>query len=191
MTRLRVAAAVAALLTALLLQASVVGPLVLSVPVSLPALLVAAVALVDGAGVGLAFGFAAGLVADLGAEHPAGLLGLCWLVVGTVCGLCASDHASVRRDAALAGLVCGLAGAAALLVLAVVPAAGGRGAVRSGVLGSGVLGSGVLASTARDVVLAVLGNALLALGVVPLVRFFLHSAALRLPRPVLVLGADR
>ena len=114
------------------------------------------------------------------------MLALCWLVVGTVCGLCASDHASVRRDAALAGLVCGLAGAAALLVLAVVPAAGRRGAV-----GSGVPGSGVLASTARDVVLAVLGNALLALGVVPLVRFFLHSAALRLPRPVLVLGADR
>jgi hypothetical protein len=80
MNRARVAAALAALLTALLLQATLIGPVTMPLPVSLPALLVAAIALVDGPGAGLAFGFAIGLIADLGSEHPAGVLALCWLL---------------------------------------------------------------------------------------------------------------
>lgn len=173
MTRVRAAAALAALLTALLLQATLVGPLTLPVPASLPALLVAAIALVDGPGAGLAFGFAAGLIADLGSEHPAGVLALCWLGIGLACGRCASSHASVRRDAALAAVVCGLGSIAATLLLALVSADGASAGL-----------------AVRDAVPATLLDALLALAVVPLVRVFLRSETLRAPRPVLVLGEN-
>lgn len=172
MTRVRVAAALAALLTALLLQATVVGPLTSPVPASLPALLVAAIALVDGPGSGLAFGFAAGLIADLGSEHPAGVLALCWLGVGLVCGRSATPQASVRRDVCVAAVVCGLASVVATLLLSVVSADGASAAL-----------------AVRDGIPATLLDTLLALIVVPSVRSFLHSGALRAPRPVLVLGA--
>jgi cell shape-determining protein MreD len=162
-TRARAAAALAAILTALLLQGSVVGPWAGPVPVSVPAVLVAAVALVDGPGSGMAFGFVAGLLADLGSTHPAGVLALCWLGTGLVCGLLA-DRRGVRRDAATAAIVCALAGLAGSVLLAVLHA---DGATVSGGL--------------MHVVPAGLGDALLALVLVPLTRRFLRADHLRAP----------
>lgn len=171
MTRARVAAAVAALLTALVLQAVLVGPLAGAVPASVPALLVAAVALVEGPGTGVAFGFAAGLITDLGSQHPAGVLALCWLGIGLVCGRLRARNARVRHDVAIAALVCGLATVASTLFLALVGADGAT-----------------LADAFRYALPAVLLDGLLALFVVPLVRLFLRTDRLRAPRPVLVLG---
>jgi cell shape-determining protein MreD len=172
-TRARVAAAVAALLTALLLQATLVGPLTLPVPASLPALLVAAIALVDGPGAGLAFGFAAGLVADLGSDHPAGILALCWMGIGLLCGCLAAPHTPTRRDAAIAAGTCGLAGVVATVLLAATNSDGAS-----------------WADALRYAVPATLLDALLALAVVPVVRRFLSTDRLRAPRPVLVLGGE-
>ncbi len=174
MTRARLAAAVAALLTTLLLQASIVGPLTVPVPVSLPALVVAAIALVDGPGTGVPFGFATGLVADLGSNHPAGVLAGCWLAVGLVCGLCRSPGATVRRDAALAAVVSTGSGVVVTVLLTVLHADGAR-----------------LDMALRYVVPALVVQALLALAVVPIVRYFLHTPTLRAPQPVLLLGRDR
>jgi cell shape-determining protein MreD len=171
LTRARVAAAIAALLTALVLQASLVGPLAGSVPVSLPALLVAAIALVDGPGAGIAFGFAAGMITDLASEHPAGLLALCWLGVGVLCGRLCAPAARIRHDVVIAALVCGLSSVVSTGLLAFVDADGATGA-----------------DAVRFALPAVLLDGALALAVVPLVRLFLHSDRLRAPRPVLVLG---
>lgn len=186
MTRLRIAAAVAALLTALLLQAAIVAPIFSPVPVSLVAVLVAAVALVDGPGAGMALGFSGGLVADLGSRHPAGVLALAWLTVGLLCGACAAPRLNtglgalagppprhtLRRDVLIAAVVCALAstGASLLLVL-----------TRS----DGV----VLDAAIRNAPAALLGDALLALAVVPLTRAALHSSVLRAPRPLTELAA--
>jgi cell shape-determining protein MreD len=169
-TPARIAAAVAVLMTALLLQATVIGPVLQPAPASLPALLVAAVALVDGPGTGLTFGFVAGLVADLGSEHPAGVLALCWLGVGVACGALSSSLASIRRDAAIAALACG---SAALVSQALIAAFAGN--------------TDGIVEAIRLVVPATLLDALLALAVVPMVRVFLHSESLRAPRPVLLL----
>jgi cell shape-determining protein MreD len=175
-TRARVAAALAALITALLLQGTLVAPLTMSVPVSLPAVLVAAVALVNGPASGMSFGFTVGLIADLGSGHPAGVLALSWLGLGVVCGL-AADRRTVRGDAALAAGCCAVAAMFATLLLTVVHAGGAtawlavRGAVPAG-----------------------LGDALLALAVVPLVRSFLGTDRLRAPRVLaseLGLGSPR
>ena len=167
MTRARVVAAIATILTALLLQATVIGPWAAPVPVSLPAVLVAAVALVDGPGAGMAFGFAAGLVADLGSSHPAGVLALCWMGIGLLCGQ-AADRNSVRRDAATAAVICTLGTLAAGLLLTAVHADGAS------------LGGSFL-----HAVPAGLGDALLALAVVPAARAFLRSETLRAPHPML------
>jgi cell shape-determining protein MreD len=162
----RIAAAIAALLTALLLQGTLVAPLTMWVPVSLPAVLVAAVALVDGPTTGMSFGFAVGLVADLGSNHPAGVLALSWLGLGIACGL-ATDRRTVRADALVTATLCTLAAAFATLLLA---------AVHSG---------GVTAWLAfREAVPVGLGDGLLALGVVPVVRAFLHTDRLRALRPL-------
>ena len=174
MNRARIVAALAALLTALLLQGALVGPLTLPLPVSLPALLVAAVALVDGPGAGLALGFATGLIADLSSDHPAGIFALCWLAVGLACGAARSPGVSVRRDAAVAAAACACAGVLATTVLAVL----------------GDEGASVLQAL-RDGVPVLLVDALLALVIVPVVRFFLRSRALRAPEPVLLLGGRR
>jgi rod shape-determining protein MreD len=174
MTRARVAAAIAALLTALVLQATLVGPLADTVPASLPALLVAAIAVVDGPGSGLAFGFAAGLITDLGSEHPAGVLALCWLAVGLACGRLNAPNARIRHDVLVATLVCGVASVASTLLLAAI---GADGAVAT--------------DAVRYAIPATVIDGLLALVVVPLVRLFLHSDRLRAPRPVLVLGDAR
>jgi rod shape-determining protein MreD len=165
--RARLAAALAALLTALLLQAALVGPLTLPVPVSLPAVLVAAVALRDGPATGMSFGFAAGLVADLGSNHPAGVLALAWLGLGIVAGMAAARR-SVRGDAIVAAVLCSGASVVAALLLAVVHTD---------------VATAWLA--VRDAIPAGLGDALLALAVVPATRAFLRSDRLRAPHPVL------
>ncbi|MGH8963649.1 MAG: rod shape-determining protein MreD [Jatrophihabitantaceae bacterium] len=167
MTRGRVVAALAAILTAMLLQATLIAPWTLPVPVSLPAVVVAAVALVDGPGSGLAFGFATGLLADLGSTHPAGVLALSWLLVGLACGL-AADRRTVRADAATAATVCALATVVTGLLLAVLHS-----------------GGATAANAFAHAVPAGLGDALLALAVVPLTRAFLHADSLRAPHPVL------
>ena len=175
MTRARIVAAAAGSITALLVQATLVGPVTAPLAVSLPALVVAAVALVDGPATGMSFGFAVGLAADLGSRHPAGVLALCWLGVGLVCGLVA-DRRSLRRDALTVGVVCGPAGSVATLFLAVT----GRG------------------GTAHDAVYQLLPTtlvaAVIALAVVPLVGRMLRSEQLRAPHPVyteLALGGRR
>jgi rod shape-determining protein MreD len=165
MTRARLAAAVAGLITALLLQATLVAPVAEPFPVSLPAALVAVIALADGPATGMAFGFATGLTADLGSQHPAGVLALCWLGVGVLCGLLA-DRRSVRRDALTAGAVCGLASAVATVLLVVVRT---PGSVQDAI---------------TYAVPAALGDALLALLLIPLVRRMLRSDSLRAPHPV-------
>lgn len=166
MKRQRVLAALVAILSALLLQATLIGPLSMPVAVSLPAVLVAAVALVDGPGTGLSFGFAAGLLADLGSDHPAGILALVWLGLGVIAGRAGTGR-SVRVDAATAAVLCALAAGVATLLLAVVH-----------------IGGASVWIAVRDLVPAAFGDALLALGVVPLVRAFLHTERMRAPEPV-------
>ena len=165
MTRARLVAAITAIITALLVQATLVAPVFAPFPVSLPAVLVAAVALVDGPATGMSFGFAAGLVADLGSRHPAGVLALCWLGVGLVCGAVA-DRRSVGRDAVTAGTVCGLATIAATLLLALVHS------------------SATVWDAVRYALPAGLGDIVLALGLVALVRRMLRNDSLRAPHPV-------
>lgn len=175
MTRARVAAAVATTITALLLQATLVGPAFSPWAVSLPAVLVAAVALVDGPATGMSFGFAAGLAADLGSRHPAGVLALCWLGVGLICGSIA-DRRSLRRDALTVGLVCGAAAGAATLLLAILEYGGSP------------------LDAITDFVPVVVVSSVLAFGVVALVRAMLHTDNLRAPHPVyteLLIGSSR
>lgn len=174
MTRVRIAAAIAALLTCLALQAGVIAPLVLSVPISLPALLVAAVALSDGPGAGIAFGFAAGLVADLGSDHPAGVFALTWMGIGMVCGL-AADKTSVRVDALIASGVAAVGAMVATGLLALVHSSGAS-----------------IGLAVRDLVPTALGDLVIAIVLVPLVRRALRADALRAPREtVVLLGVDR
>lgn len=165
MTRARIIAAITAIVTALLLQASVLAPATAPVPVSLPAVLVAAIALVDGPATGMSFGFAAGLMADLGSAHPAGVLALCWLGIGLVAGV-ARRPRHLRGAALTAGVVCGVASAAATLLLTLLNSAG----------------------SVHDAVVyalpAGLGDTLLAVGVIALVRRMLHTDSLRAPHPV-------
>jgi rod shape-determining protein MreD len=165
MTRTRLFGAVAGILTALLLQATLVAPVSVPFPVSLPAVLVAAVALVDGPAAGMSFGFALGFVADLGSHHPAGVLALCWLGVGLLCGVL-GERRSIWRDALVIGPVCGLASSVTAVLLAVV---------HSG--GSGVDAAHYLAP-------AVLGDTLLSLAVIAVVRAMLHTNSLRSAAPV-------
>jgi rod shape-determining protein MreD len=175
MTRARVLAAITVMLTALLLQATVIAPLTLPVPISLPAVLIAATALVDGPGSGIAFGFSAGLLADLASRHPAGVFALCWMTIGLLCGL-AADRATPRRDAAIAALVCALVAAAGTLLLVTLHADGATAA-----------------GAVRRVIPTALGDALLALAVVPVVRRVLRTDSLRAAQPVLVdlIGSTR
>ncbi len=173
MTRVRIAAAAAALLSALAIQASVVSAVTLAVPVSLPAVLVAAVALSDGAGAGISYGFAAGLIADLGSTHPAGVLALCWMGIGMLCGL-AADRTSVRRDVLIATGVCT---AGAVLATALLALLGSDGAS--------------LGAALRYAAPTFLGDGALALVLVPLVRVVLRSDALHAPRDQpLLLGVN-
>ncbi|WP_375490794.1 hypothetical protein [uncultured Jatrophihabitans sp.] len=165
MRRARVALAAAAVLTAALLQATVVGPATVSWSVNLSVVLVAAVALVDGPATGMSFGFTAGLFADLGSHHPAGVLALCWLGVGLLCGRI-SDRRTVRRDACVIGVVGALAAAATTVLLALLHDGGSVTAAITGLLP------------------AAIGDAALALLVVPLVRRALRAESLRAAHPV-------
>lgn len=165
MNRARLVAALAAMLTALLLQAVLVAPVSSPWPVSLPAVLVAAVALVDGPAAGMSFGFAAGLLADLGSNHPAGVLALCWLGIGLACGMVA-DRRSLRRDAVVAGLLCAAGTSVATIALAVTHS------------GADALDSAV------NFVPAAVGDALLAVAVLALVRRMLRTESLRAPHPI-------
>ena len=161
----RTVAALAAMLTAMLLQATVIAPLALPALISLPAVLVAAVALVDGPAVGMAFGFVAGLLADLGSSHPAGVLALAWTGLGVLCGRAAIGR-SVRNDAVTTALCCTALSAAATILLA---------ALHSG---------GTTVSLAvRELAPTFVGDVLIALVVVPVVRAFLRTETLRAPRP--------
>ena len=167
MNRLRVLLAATSALTALLLQATLVAPLSEPYAISLPAVLVACVALCDGAGTGLAYGFVVGLLSDLGSAHPAGVLALAWMCVGLMCGTVGA-HQSRWRAAAVAGLACAITTLAATLLL-VVLGSGGATALAAAV------GFGPV----------VLGDAALAIVLVPLTRAFLRSERLRAPHPVL------
>jgi cell shape-determining protein MreD len=160
----RFVAALAAMITALLLQGSLVAPLAMFIPLSLPAVLVAAAALVEGPSTGIAFGFSLGLVADLGSSHPAGVLALSWLALGLVCGL-AGGRRPVLADAVIVAACCALATLFAGVLLAVVHA-----------------GGATVWLAARDALPAGLGDAVLALAVIPLVRAFLRTETLRARR---------
>lgn len=175
MRRARLVAATAAMLTALLLQATVIGPATDPWPVSLPAVLVAAVGLVEGPATGMSLGFATGLLADLGSQHPAGVLALCWLGVGLACGLLADRH-RLRRDALTVGVVCGLAAVAAAALLALV---------RTATSVSGAL---------LYLIPTVAVDAVLAAAVLAVARRMLRTEWLRAPRPVyreLTVGGSR
>jgi cell shape-determining protein MreD len=172
----RFIAPLAALLSALLLQATLVGPLSMPWPVSLPAVLVAAVALVEGPATGISFGFTVGLVADLGSSHPAGVLALTWLGLGLGCGVVA-DRRTVLGDAAAVAVGGAVATGFAMLALTLVHAGGAS--------------AGLAMRTAGP---AGLGDALLALAVVPLVRAALRTHPLRnrrAPMTEFSLGAAR
>jgi cell shape-determining protein MreD len=163
--RTRLVAAAATILTMLLLQATLIGPVVGSWPVSLPAVVVAAVAFVDGPATGMSLGFVAGLVADLGSGHPAGVLALCWLGIGLVCGRVVDRH-TVRHDAVSAGVICGVLSTAAALLLLVLHTSGSVTAVLAGF------------------VPAIIGDTVLGVVVVALVRRMLDSDRLRHPAAV-------
>lgn len=169
MTRARIAAAAAGILTLLLLQAALVGPVVtgltLTATVSLPAVAVAAVAFVDGPATGMSFGFVAGLLADLGSAHPAGVLALCWLGVGLLCGRVADQH-SLRHDAISAGVICALAGSASVVMLAALHRGGSLTAALTGFLPT------------------VIGDSVLAFAVLALIRTMLGTDTLRRPHAV-------
>lgn len=165
MTRARVAAAVAGVATVLLLQATLVGPAFGSWAVSLPAVLVAVVAFTDGPAAGMSFGFAAGLAADLASRHPAGVLALCWLGLGLVCGL-ADGHGRRLREAVVAGLGCAAAAGAATLLLVITNQ-----------------GATALDAVTGFVPVAVVST-LLALALLPLVGRMLRTEYLRAPHPV-------
>jgi rod shape-determining protein MreD len=165
MTPARIAAAAAAIGTALLLQATLIGPASGAVPVSLPAVLVACVGLVNGPATGISLGFAAGLVADLGSTHPAGVLALCWLLVGLASGTFADRH-NVPRDSAATAVICTGAGVLATALLALTHSGTTVGSAITGLLP------------------CLFGDFLLALLLLPLVRRMLGTDRLRPPRPV-------
>ncbi len=159
MRGLRVVAGIAAVLSVLLLQACVIGPASLPVPVSLAAVLVAAVGLVDGPAAGMSLGFVCGLVADLGSDHPAGVLALCWLGIGLVAGVAAQRRGRLG-DALFVGALCGGAAGVATLILAVA-------------------GHTDSWTDVRWALPAAAADAALALVVVPLTRWMLRNPALR------------
>ncbi|UQX89671.1 hypothetical protein M6D93_06635 [Jatrophihabitans telluris] len=166
----RLAAGIAAALTVLLLQATIIDPLTAPVPVSLPALVVALVAIIAGPGVGLGFGFALGLLADLGSDHPAGLLALCWLGIGVLGGQLggpAVERGYSSRGIAVSAAV--LAGAAELAAGLMLAALGSHGATAW--------------LAVRDVVPVVVLDCLLGLGLVVPVRALLRSQGLLARRP--------
>ena len=174
MTPRRLLAGIAAILTALVLQATLISPLTMPFPVSLPAVLVASVALTAGPSTGIALGFTAGLFADLGSEHPAGVLALCWLGVGVLCGVLAGQVSRLREAALACGIVCGVTSGVVILLLTVLGSSGAN-----------------VGLSARDTIPAALGDGLLGLLVLPMVRAMLRTEALCAQRPIATRSAPR
>jgi hypothetical protein len=85
-----------------------------------------------------------------------------------VSGVTMRARAPVRRAAATAALGCALAGALATVLLTVLHS-----------------GGATLGAAAAHLLPSLVGDALLALAVVPLVRAFLRTPSLRAPHPVL------
>jgi rod shape-determining protein MreD len=167
----RIAMAAASVITVLLLQATLIGPLTFPVPVSLPVLVVVVVGIHAGPGVGLGLGFATGLLADLGSDHPAGVLALCWMASGSVAGIVgglATERGYATRG--VAGMAAVLGAASSWLV-----------AMMLAILGSHAASAWL---AFRDVIPVGLVEALLGLIVVPVVRAMLRSQGIRTPRPV-------
>ena len=164
MTPRRIAAALAIILTALVLQATFIAPVSGSLPVSLPAVVLACIALVSGPGTGISLGFAMGLLADLGSEHPAGLLAFAWLALGIACGLLGDQLQGIRQGVLVAGGLAALASTFAGLVLLVVHQP-----------------DATLWQVVWHTVPTAVGDVVLALLVLPLVRVSLRSDALRRP----------
>jgi hypothetical protein len=166
----RAAAAIASVITVLLIQATLVGPLTFPVPVSVPALVVIVVGIYAGPGIGLSLGFASGLLADLGSDHPAGVLALCWMATGmaagVVGGLATERGYQTRGVAGIAAVV----GAASSWLVTVLLA----------ILGSHAASVWL---ACRNLIPIGLVEALLALIVVPAVRSMLRSQGVRTPRP--------
>ena len=136
-------AAAAAILVAVLLQASVFARLPL--PGGQPSVvlvLVVAIGLSGGPNAGLAAGFGAGLLTDLLAEHPLGILALCFALAGFLAGLLEAD---VERTVLLPVVVVALASAGVYLAYLGVLGLLGRTAADGA--------SGVLGTVAYDVVL--------------------------------------
>jgi hypothetical protein len=167
----RVAAAIASVLTLLLVQATLVGPLTFPVPVSLPALMVIVVGIYAGPGIGLGLGFGIGLLADLGSDHPAGVLALCWMAAGcfagVVGGLAIERGYQTRGVAGLAAVTAAATSWAVGMLLAIL---GSHGAT--------------VALAFRDLIPVGLVDALLGLIAVPVVRALLRSQGVHSPRPV-------
>jgi hypothetical protein len=67
--------------------------------------------------VGLGLGFATGLLADLGSDHPAGVLALCWMAAGYAAGV-VGGLATERgyRTRGVAGMAAVLGAASSWLV---------------------------------------------------------------------------
>jgi len=165
----RVALAIASVLTMLLVQASLIGPLTFPVPVALPALVVATIGIYAGPGGAMSMGFATGLLADLGSEHPAGVLALCWMASGLLAGIVGgllTQRASGTRPIALAAAsIATMSTFVSSLMLVVV----------------GSHADSVSASL-RHVIPSFLLHALLALPVVPFVRLLMRRQGVRSPR---------
>jgi cell shape-determining protein MreD len=173
MTPRRLIAAVAAMATVLVLQGSLLSPLTVPLMVSLPAVLVATVALQAGVSAGMSLGFSLGLLADLGSEHPAGVLALCWLALGIGCGLLADSGLRMRVSVLIVALATGSAGILAVAVL-------------DG-LGYSVQGLG---SAAVLILPTIVVDGVLALLVFAPVRAVLRSDGVRMPRSVPVRGTQ-
>lgn len=136
-------AAAAAVLVAVVLQAAVFARLPL--PGGQPSVvlvLVLALGLSGGPNAGLAAGFGAGLFTDLLADHPLGILALCFALAGFAAGLLEAD---VERTVLLPVVVVAFASAAVYLtylgVLGLLDRTSADGA------------AGVLGTVAYDVVL--------------------------------------
>jgi rod shape-determining protein MreD len=105
------------------------GVLVARIPLpggrpNLALLLVVGVALAVGPGAGLATGFVAGLVMDLLSDHPAGVLALCFALVGFAVGLL---ETTPERSVFWPLVVTAFAAAGAQFVFAAVSGALGAG----------------------------------------------------------------
>lgn len=148
----RVLVAGFALVFAVLLQGTLIARLPLpGAGPNLLLVLVVGVALAGGAGAGMAAGFGGGLFADLLSAHPAGVLALCFALVGFAVGLL---ETSSDRSVFWPVLVTGVAAAGSYLIYA-------------GIMS--LLHSGPMGSTLDVLPATVLYDVLLAPFVVPVV----------------------